>query len=184
MASVTPKISYKTALTATLPHTEPVSNLNPNASEFKPHTYWDDCPSYITEQTPDEYSNQWQREQYDALQRLKNSPTFQKKFATFAENALCITDTNTVKGCHANLEPSMCWYDENVGIQNKGKKMKNIGFWFIYRQDGFSYNVVYECDDINDPRTGWFYQWEHRKDCEGFSCDYFGCHSNYPPMRE
>ncbi len=50
----------------------------------------------------------------------------------------------------------------------------------MYRQDGITYNLVYEHDgDINDPRNGWFVQWFHKEECCGFSCDFFGCERNY-----
>jgi hypothetical protein len=182
MATSASKISYKSALVGANAPAKIMSNLEPSASEFKPRTFWEES-HYLKEQIPDECSNQWEKAQYAALKRLQCDPTFQKKFSTFAENILCISATNTELGCRINLEPSMNWNDETSRFGSKGKKMKNIGFWFIYRQDGFSYNVVYECDDIDDPRTGWFYQWEHDEDCGGFSCDYFCCHYKYPSKR-
>jgi hypothetical protein len=93
---MTSKISYKTALTANIPF-----KLNPHAKEYvslKPnHTFWEDAS--FKEDVPDaKHNNEWEKKQYAALQRLKKSPTFQRKFATFAENILCVTDTDTEKG--------------------------------------------------------------------------------------
>ncbi len=171
-------MSYKNALTANIPF-----QLNPYAKEFvplKPHTFWEDCTS--KEEVPDaEHSNQWEKKQYDALQRLKKSPTFQRKFATFAENILCVTETDVEKGCRIDLRATQYWHEKHNTLP--GKKKGLIGFWFLYRQDGITYQVVYECDDIEDPRTGWFYQWDHNEACCGFSCDFFGCCYDYPKRR-
>ncbi len=169
-------MSYKSALTANIPKTP--FKLNPYAAEYKPpHTFWEDCPFY-KEEVPGEYSNEWQKKQYAALQKLNKSPTFQRKFATFAENILCVTDVNTEKGCRIDLRETQYWHKEYNDLP--GKKKKFIGFWFYYRQDDITYTCVYECDDLEDPRTGWFYQWEHKDDCCGFSCDFFQCYYNYP----
>jgi hypothetical protein len=158
------------------------SKFNPNAAEYIPlkpaHTFWDDCPD-LKEEVPDAgYSNEWEKKQYATLHHLKKSPTFQRKFATFAENILCVTETDTEKGCRIDLRNTQYWHKEYCDLP--GKKKKFIGFWFLYRQNGFSYACVYECDDLADPRTGWFYQWEHDEDCCGFSCDYYGCCYKYP----
>ena len=173
--------SYKSALIRNIPKTE--FKLNPYAVEYIPqkpaHIFWEDCPLY-KEAVPDEYSNEWEKKQYAALQRLKKSPTFQHKFATFAENILCVTETDTEKGCRIDLRATQYW---GQGSDERGKKKKRIGFWFYYRQDGFTYKVVYECDDLEDPRTGWFYQWDHDDACCGFSCDFFGCYYAYPAKK-
>jgi hypothetical protein len=174
-------MSYKTALTANIP--KDVFKFNPHAKEFVPsaqlkpaHTFWDDYPNF-KEKVPDDLENKWEHAQYNALQQLKKSPTFQRKFATFAENILCVLNTNTEKGCRIDLRATQYWHDKYNNTPGKKKAM--IGFWFLYRQDGFTYKVVYECDDLDDPRTGWFYQWDHIDDCCGFSCDYFGCPYSY-----
>lgn len=138
-------------------------------------TFWEDCK--FPEKVLTEYSNEWEKMQYAALQRLKKNPIFQQKFGTFAEDSLCIIDTDTEKGCRIELDPTQYWSTDS---DKRSKKKKRIGFWFMYRQDGFTYKVVYECDDLNDPHTGWFCQWEHNDDCCGYSCDYFGCHYAYP----
>lgn len=172
--------SYKSALIHNIPKTE--FKLNPYAVEYIPqkpvHTFWEeeDC-KYFKEEIPGEYHSEWAHKHYNALQKLKKSPTFQRKFATFAENILCVTDTNTEKGCRIDLRATQYW---GQGSDERGKKKKLIGFWFYYRQDGFTYKVVYECDDLEDPRTGWFYQWDHDDACCGYSCDYFGCYYSYP----
>lgn len=157
--------------------------LNPSAAEYIPskpaHTFWEDC-ALLKEEVTDEYSNEWQKKHYTALHQLKKSPTFQQKFATFAENILCVTETNTEKGCRINLRASKYW---SQGSDAHGKKKRLIGFWFYYRQDGFTYRVVYECDDLADPRTGWFYQWQHDDNCNGYSCDHFRCYYKYPSKR-
>jgi hypothetical protein len=172
-------MSYKSALTANIPTTP--FKLNPDAAEYIPpkpaHTFWEDA-ALLKEEIPNEYSNKWEHRQYAALQRLKKSPTFQRKFATFAENVLCITGVDTEKGCRIDLYETRYWPEEVCDLPGKNKEY--IGFWFMYRQDGFTYLVAYECDDLEDPCTGWFYQWEHKDDCCGWSCDYFQCHYNYP----
>jgi hypothetical protein len=174
--------SYKSALIRNIPKTE--FKLNPYAVEYIPqkpaHTFWEDCPLY-KEEVPGEYSNEWEKKQYAALQRLKKSPTFQRKFATFAESILCVTETDTEKGCRIDLRATQYW---GQGSDERGKKKKLIGFWFYYRQDGFTYKVVYECDDLADPRTGWFYQWDHDNACCGYSCDFFDCYYRYPSKRK
>jgi len=162
--------SYKTILTG--------STLNPFATAYIPlktHTFWEDCD--FLEGVPTDRDNAWEKKQYAALKRLKKSPTFQRKFATFAENILCLINVDCEKGCRIQLDATQYWHDENNNIP--GKKKAVIGFWFTYRQDGITYNVVYECDDLDDPRTGWFYQWTHDEDCCGYSCDYYGCHYKY-----
>ncbi len=168
------KISYKVALIGAEPAVvaEKSDVLKPSV-----HTFWEDCS--FPERGPTEDSNTWEKEQYAALQRLKKSPTFQRKFAMFAENILCVTETDTEKGCRIDLRATQYWSKSTYS----GKKKATIGFWFLYRQDGFTYTVVYECDDLKDPRSGWFYQWEHDEDCCGFSCDYFGCPYKYPKRR-
>ena len=177
--------SYKSALIRNIPKTE--FKLNPYAVEYIPqkpaHTFWDDedAIKYLEKEViPGKYHSEWEHKQYNALQKLKKSPTFQRKFATFAENILCVTDTNTEKGCRIDLRATLYW---GQGSDERGKKKKLIGFWFLYRQDGFTYKVVYECDDLEDPRTGWFFQWDHDDDCCGFSCDFFGCCYKYPCKR-
>jgi hypothetical protein len=169
------KISYKVALMGAEPAvvTEKSDVPKPSAG----HTFWEDCS--FPERVPTEDSNMWEKEQYAALQHLKKSPTFQRKFAMFAENILCVTETDTEKGCRIDLRATQYWSKSTYS----GKKKAIIGFWFLYRQDGFTYTVVYECDNLKDPRSGWFYQWEHDEDCCGFSCDYFGCPYNYPKRR-
>lgn len=133
------------------------------------------------EDAHDEFYNVWEKKQYTSLQRLKKSPTFQRKFATFAENILCVTETDTEKGCRIDLRATHYWYEGHCDLP--GKKKKFIGFWFLYRQDDITYTCVYECDDIADPRTGWFYQWSHDDECCGYSCDYFMCHYKCPSKR-
>lgn len=86
-------MTSKTALTANI--SKMTSKFNPNAAEYIPlkptHTFWDDCPD-LKEEVPNAgYSNEWEKKQYAALHHLKKSPSFQRKFATFAENILCVT---------------------------------------------------------------------------------------------
>lgn len=171
---------YPSKMTSKTIHTGFI--LNPLANQYIPlahqkpvHTFWEDCK--FLEVVPTEYSNEWEKKQYLALQKLKISSTFQQKFATFAENILCVTDTDTEKGCRIDLRATQYWHDKHNNIA--GKKKCVIGFWFMYRQDGITYNVVYECDDLDDPCSGLFHQWNHDKDCCGYSCDYYGCHYAY-----
>lgn len=176
------KMSYKTALIGTRPaEGQLCSKLNPFAPPYIHHTFWEEEDNkYLKEVIPDKYFSEWEHKQYNALQKLKKSPTFQRKFATFAENILCVTDTNTEKGCRIDLRATQYW---GQGSDERGKKKKLIGFWFLYRQDGITYSVVYECDDLEDPRTGWFFQWDHDDACCGYSCDFFGCCYRYPCKR-
>ena len=161
--------------------------LNPKAPAYVPcgayshttaypqttsHTFWE-----TAEEPPNEESSLCEIQHYEALTKLKMSRVFKKRFAAFAENTLCLTGTDTEKGCQINPDAARGTFD---GYQtHEGKKKSNIGFWFIYRQDGISYNVVYECDNIDDP-AGWFFQWDHNEECSGLSCDWWGCHINYP----
>ncbi len=176
LSKMASNISYKSALIGNM--SKPA--LNPYAEEYIPlrpaHTFWEDCS--FKDNVPNEYSYEWEKKQYDALQRLKKSPTFQRKFATFAENILCVREADTEKGCRIDLRATQYWDGEHRDLT--GNKKKRIGFWFLYRQDEITYCCVYECDDLEDPRTGWFFQWEHDEECCGFSCDYYGCCYKYP----
>lgn len=165
------KISYKTALTT--------SNYTPPPPIPPKHTFWEDDTHYSLN-----FRGSRDKKHYDALEKLKMSPTFQRKFAIFAENILCITDTNTEKGCLADFSVPTYAVKKDINNNIPGRKKAIVGLWFLYRQDGFTYGVVYECDDIDDPRTGWFYTWEHDSSCCGYSCDYFLCQFRYPPKRK
>ena len=160
------------------------STLNPYATMYVPyvaatqpnrsHTFWE-----TAEFPPNEESSLCEIQHYEALSKLKMLYVFKRKFAVFAEKCLYLSGTDTEKGCQMNPDAARGTFD---GYQtHEGKKKSNIGFWFIYRQDGISYNIVYECDNINDPTTGWFFQWEHDEECCGFSCDWWGCHVKYQP---
>ncbi len=172
------KISYRSALLVGVKPT-----LNPNAQEFVPEhiknppsTYWDtpekeepEFHCYKDEKYPNEF---YQR--YKTFQKLRSNSVFQKKFAIFAENILCIRNADAEKGLRFN-QPYWGSYDYKDW---KGQKKKYVGLHLEYMQDGFYYNIAYECDDLEDPGTGWFMQWFHEEECGG-SCDYWGCHANY-----
>ncbi len=136
------------------------SNLNPNAKEFIPrqpvHTYWD--INDIEEVPSERYLPiENQQEQCDALNNLKKRSSFRRKFIAFAKKELCLEGgINMKKGCRINL--NICG-NFNGDTFIKGKKKDHIGFWFNYKQDGIIYHIVYECDDIHDPTTGWFFKW-------------------------
>lgn len=76
------------------------------------HTFWEDC--WCKDEELADYHNKWQKEQWIAFQRLRKSPTFQRKFDTFAENVLCIQDTDVEKGARLTLEPTQYWFEENI----------------------------------------------------------------------
>ncbi len=162
------------------------SQLNPYAAEWKPShiatpiqniTYWN-TPETVQEEFCT-YNNEKLEnpayEHYTALLRLRTNPIFRKKFAVFAENMLCITNTDTEKG----LRLALPWWNIKNYKQRGGQKKKYVGLYLEYKQDDFIWQIAYECDDIDDPTTGWFMQWFHREECCGFSCDYYGCHTNY-----
>ncbi len=173
------KFSYRSAVLGIK------SNLNPNASEWVPldmrpptapkHTYWD-----IPEVPEQEFfvykdGNKLPNDHYPYYQRfikLRENPIFQKKFKAFAENILCITECDVEKGLRMKLPG---W---GKPLPWKGQKKSFVWLYLTYEQDGFQYNIAYECDDIDVPSTGWFMQWFHKNECEG-SCDYYGCHGNY-----
>ena len=151
------------------------SKLNPNASVFIPsmkHTYWgsndmDDTPSKHRE-LPIEL----QQAQYDALNHLKKNKVFKKRLNKFLYNECCVPDgINPEEGCRIDLDIRGIFSN---GFVVKGKKKKQIGFWFNYKQDNFTYAIVYECDDINDPKTGWFFQNRCDEECGG-TCSLHEC---------
>ncbi len=160
------------------------SNLNPNASEWVPlnmhphtppkHTYYD-VPEVPEEEFIIDKDYKYENHNYSYYQhfiKLRESSIFQKKFQVFAENILCVTNTDVKNGLRMTLPnwASLPW---------KGHKKSFVWLYLTYKQDGFTYDIAYECDNIEDPSTGWFMQWFHNKDCCGYSCDYYGCHNNY-----
>lgn len=163
------------------------SDLNPFAAEWIPsslkvaspsHTFWDK-PEYVE---PEFYTYKDHAplinpsyKYYNTLLQLRTNPIFKKKFAIFAENMLCITDTDTEKGLRLDI-PTWTAFDHTTW---QGQKKKYVGFFLKYKQDDLTWSIAYECDDLEDPKTGWFMQWFHEDECCAYSCDYYGCHHNY-----
>lgn len=173
------KFSYRSALMTNVKLT-----LNPKAEEFVPEhirnppaTFWDteeqEEPEYY-EYKGEKFPNS-EYPVYKAFNTLRDNPVFQKKFTIFAENMLCISNSDVLKG----LRFAPFWWMSGDYSSIKGQKKKFIGFYLEYKQDDITYRIAYECDDIEDPRTGWFMQWFCKNDCCGFSCDYYGCYVNY-----
>jgi hypothetical protein len=150
--------------------------MNPNAPLFIPlKSYWE--PNDI-EDTPSPHRElpvEIQQAQCDTLHKLKRNPGFQTRLKTFLEKEYCISD---------GIDPEACRIDLNIrGVFNdsyvlKGKEKNHICFWFNYKQDGFTYAIVYECDDIDDPKTGWFFQNRCDEECGG-TCSLFECATAY-----
>ena len=162
--------------------------LNPNAPMFIPskvskskkdidqkvNTYWE--PNDI-EDVPSkhrEFPVEIQQAQCNALENLKKRRVFKTRLKAFLEKEYCVSEViNPEKGCRIELDIR--------GISNEGlagKKKKDIGFWFNYKQDGFIYRIVYECDDIKDPKTGWFFKNICDDECGG-TCSLFECATAY-----
>lgn len=159
-------------------------SLNPKAEEFVPEhiknpppTFWDteekEEPEFF-EHKGEKFENPYYV-LYRKFVEIRANIGFQKKFAIFAENMLCISNSDTLKGLRF-ATPS--WMSSDYTTQ-KGQKKKYVGFYLEYKQDGITYRIAYECDDIEDLRTGWFMQWFCEEECCGFSCDYYGCYANY-----
>ncbi len=172
------KLSYRSAL---LVGVKPTLNLN--AQEFVPEhiknpptTFWDTPekgePEFYTWKDKKYENPTYPR--YKTFTELRSNPVFKKKFAIFAENILCITNVDTMQGLRFNPP---YWGSDNYKDW-KGQKKKYVGLHLEYKQDGIVYRIAYECDDLEDPGTGWFMQWFHKEDCGG-SCDYYGCYHNY-----
>ena len=170
-------MNYKSALVKNMKVEEVVVQSHvPTISEVST-TYWDDVEEKYRPSTvwtePDYYP-----EIVTVFKKLVTNKLFQRKFAMFAENMLCLQNTDTVKGLKLH-SPS---YDSIY--ERKGQFKEKVGFFMMYRQDGITYNIVYEHDgDINDARNGWFVQWFHLDECCGYSCDFFGCEGNYKPPK-
>jgi len=116
-----------------------------------------------------------QQAQCDALNNLKQNEIFKKKLTTFLEKEYCLDSINIEQGCRIDLNIRGVFDD---GFILPGKKKKQIGFWFMYKQDNLIYSGVYECDDINDPSTGWFFQNICDDECGG-TCSEFECATAY-----
>lgn len=170
-------MNYKSALVKNMKVKEVVSQVQSPVPADVSTTYWDDVEEKYRPSTvwtePDYYP-----EIVTAFKKLVTNKLFQRKFAMFAENMLCLQNTDTVKGLKLR-SPS---YDSIY--EQKGQFKEKVGFFMMYRQDGITYNIVYEHDgDINDARNGWFVQWFHLDECCGYSCDFFGCEGNYKPPK-
>lgn len=139
------------------------------------HTYWspDD-----TEDIPSKHRElpiEVQQAQCDALNSLKQNGVFKKRLTAFLEKEYCLNGIDVEKGCRIELDIRGVFHESYVLT---GKKKKNIGFWFNYKQDGIIYGVVYECDVIDDPQTGWFFQNKCDEECGG-TCSLFECATAY-----
>ena len=166
------------------------SKLNPNAPMFIPeslykipangfgaktYTYWgpddiEDTPSKHRELPVDV-----QQAQCDSLNRLKKNKTFRKRLIAFLQKEYCLDGIDIEKGCRIELNIRGV-FNENYVLT--GKKKKHIGFWFNYKQDGIIYGIIYECDVIDDPKTGWFFQNICDEECGG-TCSLFECATAY-----
>lgn len=173
------KMSYRSALMTNITH-----KLNAKAEEFVPEHIKNPQPTFWNtegQEEPEFFEHKGEKFEnpahalYKKFVALRANPIFQKKFAIFAENMLCITNSDVIKGLRF-AHPS--WMGTNY-TDKKGQKRKYVGFYLEYNQDDLMYRVAYECDDIDDPQTGWFMQWFCKDDCCGCSCDYYGCYSNY-----
>jgi hypothetical protein len=149
------------------------SKLNPNAAIFIPktHTYWE---STEIEDTPSDHRElpvEIQQRQCDALNHLKHNEIFKRQLTTFLETECCVSSgINPEEGCRIDLDIRGVFYN---GFVLKGKKKNQIGFWFNYKQDNFTYAIVYECDN-DDPSTGCFFKNECDDECGG-TCSLYEC---------
>jgi hypothetical protein len=158
------------------------SKLNPNASIFIPsktpdvdkrkgRTYWE---PHDIEDTPSDQRQlpvEIQKAQRDALHRLTQTRVFNRRLKAFLQREYCLDGINVEKGCQIDLDIRGVFND---GYVLTGKKKNHIGFWFKYKQDGITYGIVYECDVIDDPKTGWFFQNRCDEECGG-TCSLFEC---------
>ncbi len=169
--------SYRSALMKNVVESQTSEPAVPAIVVVSTTRYWD------TEETPqpeyvefngEKYPNDMY-EKYSQVATLRKDPIFQKKFKIFAENILCIANADVEKGLRLNHSYSVNFATDPF----KGQKKKFAGLYMYYRQDGITYNISYEFDNIKDSRTGWFLQWFHDDECCGFSCDYYGCYANY-----
>ncbi len=167
--------------------------LNPYAAEFVPASqnnvqaksprFWDgefdkpevDEPEFH-EYNGKKYPNRVYHD-YCLFKSLRDNPIFQSKFSTFAENTLCILNHDIKLGLRFAKEDTYSLKERES--PRTGYKKAHVQFYLYYKQDDITYKIAYECDDPNDPSTGWFLQWAHLDDCDGFSCDFWGCYSNY-----
>lgn len=152
------------------------SKLNPNASVFVPMTsYWGPDDIEDTPSAHRELPLEIQQDHYNALERLKKTRVFNRRLKTFLKNEYCLENINVEKGCRIDLDIRGVFHD---GHMLAGKEKKQIGFWFNYKQDGIIYGIVYECDDIHDPKTGWFFQNICDEECGG-TCSLHECATAY-----
>jgi len=154
------------------------STLNPNASVFTPMTkttYWKPDDIQDTPSAHRELPVEVQQAQSDSLDRLKKSRIFRRRLRAFLEKEYCLDGVNIEKGCRIDLDIRGVFND---GYVLTGKKKKHIGFWFNYKQDGIIYSIVYECDVIDDPKTGWFFQNNCDEECGG-TCSLHECATAY-----
>jgi len=165
------------------------SKLNPLAPMFIPsslykipangfekvHTYWEANDMVDTPSAHRELPVEVQQAQSDALDRLKKSRVFKKRLTAFLEKEYCLCNIDIEEGCRIELDIRGV-FDESYVLP--GKKKKNIGLWFNYKQDNIIYRIVYECDVIDDPKTGWFFQNICDDECGG-TCSLFECATAY-----
>lgn len=142
-----------------------------SSKENQEHTYWrpddiEDVPSKHRE-LPVEI----QQAQSDALNSLKKNEVFKKGLTAFLEKEYCLHSIDIEKGCRIDLDIRGVFSESYVLA---GKKKKHIAFWFNYKQDAIIYGIVYECDIIDDPTTGWFFQNRCDEECGG-TCSLFEC---------
>ena len=142
-------------------------------------TYWEkpEKPEPLTLQHYDHSCFNPAYTSYHLLLKLRIHPTFRKLFADFAENILCITNTDTEKGLRLD---STLWNSIFMdGQVYNGQHKKYLPLFLVYKQDGMTWSIAYECDILEDPSTGMFNLWVHKDDCCGLSCSFYQCHMNY-----
>ena len=165
-----------------------MSKLNPNAKAFIPskktqsasatyqdHTYWEPNDMEDTPSAHRELPVEVQQAQSDALNNLKKSRIFRRRLTAFLKKEYCLDSIDVEKGCRIELDIRGVFNESYVLT---GKKKNHIGFWFNYKQDGIIYGVVYECDVIDDPKTGWFFQNNCDEECGG-TCSLHECATSY-----
>ena len=145
------------------------------AKEVKAHTYWEPNDMEDTPSAHRELPVEVQQAQCDSLNNLKKSRIFRRRLTAFLEKEYCLDGIDVEKGCRIELDIRGV-FNENYVLT--GKKKKHIGFWFNYKQDGIIYGVVYECDVIDDPKTGWFFQNICDDECGG-TCSLHECATAY-----
>ena len=163
-----------------------MDGANPRPHSFVPSavvsTFWRDCSRRDKKDLSGGSVSDMEmilERRYQMFDILKNSAIFINTFCAFADNILCVKVTDAEKRIHINEEMAEAITNEAYHIPGKVKKYVGCWFTFIHDDSGAEFNIVYECDDINDPATGMFFQTEHVNDCRGRSCSWQGCDYNY-----